>query len=194
MFWTIVPCCLSLFSRWWLWFCGESSDEWHGLGCSYWTHAGRHAVPRGDRRRRPAEPTVGRLKTDTVWEHRLTDMNAIFIHSPCVWKLFPHAFYVPFSMTKQCRIYLIKSSVLYVTVVPVPCFSCRIKRVFLIEIKVHGSYFSFLFMKYHSAPEHDVDRWIQLDYDVFGVVSFMQVNVLLHFLILQIYLGISHLI
>lgn len=39
------------------------SDEWHGLGSRDRTHAGRHALPRGDGRGRAKQPPVGRLES-----------------------------------------------------------------------------------------------------------------------------------
>ncbi len=46
--------------------CCISSDEWHGLGCCDWTHAGWYAVPRGDRSRRPTESPVGGLNPPPI--------------------------------------------------------------------------------------------------------------------------------
>lgn len=68
-----------------------------------------------------------------------------------------------------------------------PLFFMQDWEGFSIKISVHVSYFSFLFMTHHSAPERDVDGlwWI------WGGVSYASSHYSLHFLILQI---ISHMI
>lgn len=41
-------------------------DEWHGLGSRDRTHAGWHAVPRGDGRGWPTQPSMGRMNPHTL--------------------------------------------------------------------------------------------------------------------------------